>query len=428
MQFSLQADAIRHNASGSLDLSRSHHGQRALPEALFIERLTDDCKAIDMSRYSGDDGGLLWSTRDYVWYAGDSGLVRYNAGRPPTSGTNINRNFGVRAVHADPITGKLYELLNKHQKSLRTGQTLRYIRCLNADYSLGGLGTLSVSTGIKMGSYLAFMGGGEVAVQDKNQIWYVVTLGCAGTLTTTSLGKDGNVKRVDDISGASSNGIIACEHGQRAGILERDEKNRGQRSIVYPSYPHNQVVRRDIPSGKVMTMTSVVRMSDACSLSVDYDRNLWYWHGESARGKSEALVACKASIRAPKGPRGAPGRPGAAPKKAFPGVPGSPGPPGAVGLWGHRGPVGNPGKDGIRGEPGADGDKGKTGAPPPAPEPITGKTTLTFFIAALGLHILTLGIVYLILSSRAAAGRKAAKAAATNDDMGGYEEQDPPQH
>jgi len=377
-----------------------------------------------MATISGDDGGLLWSTRNHIWYAGDKGLVRYDAGSPPSGGVLWKRNWGIHAVHADPVTGKLYELLNERKKVLKSKQTFSYIQCLRADYSAAGLGMLGKP--IKLRSYVAFMGVGEVAVRDKNDIWFVVELGCTGTLNTTSWGKDENKNKLDSWQGLNSE--VACEHGQRAGMLERDEKNGGQRSIVYPNYPNNRVLRRDIPSGKVMTLTSVYKMNDACSLSVDFDRNLWYWHGESARGKSEALVACGAKVRAPKGLPGPPGPRGEQPKKAYPGSPGAPGQPGAVGKWGHAGPRGNPGKDGARGEPGEDGDKGPPGAPPPAPQPITGKTSLSFFLGSLGLHILMLGIVYVILSSRAAAARKVGQAATTSDDMGGYEEEEPPQH
>jgi len=436
MQFMLQADAavrfLRRRRRGAVRFLRrrrrapvpSPRRRRTLPAALYIEQLTDNCQAVDMSRFSGDDGGLLWSTKNHIWYAGDSGLVRYDAGTRPTAGVLKTPKWGVHSVHADPVTGKMYELLNNRKTVLYSKQTFSYIQCLTADYGKAGLATLK--TAIKMHSYLAFMGGGEVAVQDANRVWFVVELGCSGTLNTTSLGTDANMNKLDSWRGEAS--IVKCEHGQRSGILERDDKHKGQRSVVYPNYPKNRILRRDIPSGKVMTLTTVNRMSDACSLSVDFDRNRWYWHGESARGKSEALVSCAATIRAPKGPPGVPGPRGEQPKKAYDGPPGAPGPPGAVGRWGHVGPAGSPGKVGARGDPGEDGDKGTTGAPPPAPPPIEGKTTLTFFLAACGLHILMLGIVYLILGSRARAAKKAGQAAATSDDIGGYEEEEPPQH
>lgn len=447
MQVMLQADAAKHNLPGISSVSHRREPwhrrvpsarrrrtlpeaefieqQGTLPEALFVDQLTDDCISIDMSSISGDDGGMLWYSNPHIWYEGDRGLARYNGGTTPTGGVLWKPGWGTHAVHADPINGKLYELLDVHKRVLHSHRQFSYIQCLNKNYGRSGL-PVKLARTISMGSYVAFMGGGEVAVQDKHGSWFVVQLGCGRRrLRTTYLGKETG-RRIDASSGVDRE--IVCERGQRSGILERDEKNKGKHSIVYPNYPNNRILRREIPSGKVTHSWIVNGMSDACSLTVDYERNLWYWHGESAKGKSEALVSCKAKIRAPKGFRGPPGARGKQPQKAYPGPRGAPGKPGAVGRWGHVGPAGNPGEDGVRGEPGADGEKGKTGAPPPAPEPITGKTTLSFFMGVCGLHILILGIVYLILSSRAKAGQKAGKAADPVDHTGGYEEEEPPQH
>jgi len=357
-----------------------------------------------MEKYSGDDGGLLWSTRSHIYYEGDNGLVRYNSGRIPTAGTLMKPKWGTHAVHGDPVTGKLYELLNQHKKVLKRKNQFFYIRCLHAaNYSTAGIAQLG--TRIQMNNYLAFVGGGELAVLDKNRNWFIIELGCKGTLPTRSLGRDGNSKRLDKYRGKDS--VVICERGQRGGILERDAKKGGKHSIVYPNYPNNRILRRHIPSGKVTVLTAVTRMNDACSLSVDYDRGLWYWHGESAKGVSEALVSCQAVLRAPPGPPGAPGMHGVQPGRAVAGRPGVPGPPGAMGHRGHAGPVGVTGVQGLQGEPGDDGDKGPPGAPPPAPKPITNKIRKATFLGVIVLHSVLLGAVYFFLKFRTTAAKKA---------------------
>jgi len=388
--------------------------RRTLPDALFIESLSDNCTVVNMARYSGDDGGLLWSTRSHIYYEGDKGLVRYDSGSPPTAGELMKAGWGTHAVHGDPITGKLYELLDQRKRVLRRNGEFLYIRCLHAaNYSNAGVARLGMK--IMMGNYLAFVGGGELAVQNRDRIWFLVELGCKGTLPTRSLGKDRNIKRIDKYRGPNS--LVVCEHGQRGGILERDIQNGGRHSIVYPNYPFNRILRRDIPSGRVTVLTAVEKMNDACSLSVDYDRSLWYWHGESAKGAEEALVSCLATVRGPPGLPGAPGVHGVQPGQAAAGKPGKPGPPGSVGHRGSTGPAGETGRQGLLGEPGDDGDKGPPGAPPAAPKPIKNKIRKATFVGLIGLHSLLLGSVYFILKFRKDTAKKATI------DVDGHEEE-----
>mmetsp|Transcript_80662 Transcript_80662/g.159785 ORF Transcript_80662/g.159785 Transcript_80662/m.159785 type:complete len:442 (+) Transcript_80662:151-1476(+) len=379
--------------------------KKTLPDALFIDAMTDNCRAVDMTEYSGDDGGLLWSTRRHIYYEGDRGQVRYDSSSPPTGGELMRKGWGTHAVHGDPITGKLYELLDKDKKVLKSKKQFAYIRCLHeANYSDAGVAELG--TKIMMGRYLAFVGGGELSVQNKYKKWFLIELGCKGKLQTRDIGKDQNKKHpIGESKGKQ--GLHACERGQSGGILERDMKNGGRHSVVYPNYPNNRILRRTIPAGNITVLTTVDKMTDACSLSVDYDRSLWYFHGEGAKDKNEALVSCLASMRAPPGPPGAPGMAGVQPGQAAAGRPGSPGPPGHIGHRGHTGPVGDMGKQGLQGIPGSDGEKGPPGAPPPAPKPITNKVSKVTFIGLLGLHSAFLGTVYFVLKLRASAVQKA---------------------
>lgn len=230
-----------------------------------------------MRRWVGDDGGLLWFNGNFVYYEGDWRITRSWAGNSIRLNTYWGWNWHRESVHADPVSGQIYHLLNHRGHALSSYQTFSFVGCLNQ--WLGRTSRARLSQRFQIHWYRVFIGDGEMVVLDRQSRWRIIRLGCSGTLPVRILASMSNFW------------MAGCERGRQGGILESDGES------YYIIHAARYVYRRAI-SGPARNQVKRLSgwLGDICSLAVDYKRNRWYYHREGGGRFHEGIWSCPATF------------------------------------------------------------------------------------------------------------------------------------
>lgn len=243
----------------------------------LTQALSSSCSGYDMRPWVGDDGGLLWFNGNFVYYEGDWRITRSWAGNSIRLNTHWGWNWHRESVHADPVSGQIYHLLNHRGHALSSYQTFSFIDCLNQ--WLGRTSRARLAHRFQIHWYRVFIGDGEMVVLDRQSRWRIIRLGCSGTLPVRILASMSNFW------------MAGCERGRQGGILESDGES------YYIIHAARYVYRRAI-SGPARNQVKRLSgwLGDICSLAVDYKRNRWYYHREGGGRFHEGIWSCPATF------------------------------------------------------------------------------------------------------------------------------------
>ena len=207
------------------------------------------------------------SGSSYVYYDGDSGVVRYAiSGASSIAYSKSYQGAHWDSVFSDVKTGQMYRLAGSNSASVGASGTFSTLQCLDADGSTTA--SVSLSASQTMGSqYVLYAGYGYAAFKDSSNDWKLLTLnGCAGAVSVSSLGTD-----------VSSHTVAGCERTRQNGVLE-SSNGATVWSIIYACGGGN-FCRKSIPSGtgSVAYALGSTYHSDTCSLVLDIVHNQWLW-------------------------------------------------------------------------------------------------------------------------------------------------------
>eukprot|EP00929_Paragymnodinium_shiwhaense_P117319 TRINITY_DN8778_c0_g1_i1.p1 TRINITY_DN8778_c0_g1~~TRINITY_DN8778_c0_g1_i1.p1 ORF type:complete len:6658 (+),score=1287.90 TRINITY_DN8778_c0_g1_i1:1019-19975(+) len=258
-----------------------------------IKSLTPNCTAVEVANATGDDAGMVWSSMDdggLVYLEGDKRVRIY-----PTDSTGLLkpdatplggavRTGHIWSVHADPSTGRVYELRGAGREA-HAGNLLDEIICLRSDTATTdtviaeATSTLQLAITMKE-PYTVFVGSGQMLVLDHIDEWYVITLGCGRELPVVSLGKN--------LGGTIE--MKTCESGFQGGMFEREESR-----VTYAG-KDGGVYQKIIPMGWPVQILDAAKLEDICSLSLNLANSRWYYHAERTEDHLEGLYSCEATI------------------------------------------------------------------------------------------------------------------------------------
>jgi len=250
------------------------------------------CQQIDIASEIGDDGGMVWYSKseDLIYYSGDHAVAAFRYfNNIPKYRFSGRREWG--AIHADPVSGQIYQLYTDDDMVLEPIGTFAKVACLQGDLSIEKMMTLEKDQKIQIKGYYAYIGHGKLAIWDAEKSWHVIGLSCEGfSLPVVTLQEKWPPKNEHNI----------CEHQYQGGILE---EYKNQYWIIYP---HNKfVVKRQIAGGNSLQIIGNSGSVETCSLALDLRRRRWFYHKEEIEQLNgpEPLFSCPALIESQPDPQ-----------------------------------------------------------------------------------------------------------------------------
>lgn len=219
---------------------------------------------------------------DLIYYSGDAAAVafQYFDNRPIYS---LPGRAEWGAIHADPVSGQIYQLHTEDENVLGPTGTLAKVACLDGDLSIHRM--MSLERPIPITGYYAYIGWKTLAIRDANNNWAIVELECGRSDLKVKVGGKWNASHAHNI----------CEHQYQGGVLE--EHPIGTYWILYP-HQKTMLKRQIIPGGEEPQKLGYSGSEETCSFALDLRRRRWYYHREEVEKLDgpEPLFSCPAVL------------------------------------------------------------------------------------------------------------------------------------